>query len=119
MPIQIEKIAEAEQRARKLQRPLGDKIYEFLCLEPENAFELEEIMTGLGDRSNLMGLSQTPGQFFASAVLEFAVAYTGMGERTKESYQKALKGEIGKGRVRIMEHEGTTYYAMGEGVTQG
>ena len=119
MPIQIKKIEEEERRTRKLERPLGDKIYEFLCLEPENAFELEEIMIGLGDRSGLMERSQTPGQFLVSAVLELAVAYTGKDERTKERYQKALRAEIGKGRVRVMEHEGTTYYAMGEGAAQG
>ncbi|MCR9165967.1 MAG: hypothetical protein ACE37F_25245 [Nannocystaceae bacterium] len=111
MPIQIEKIEREERRARRRKRPLGDKIYEFLRRDPKNAFELEEIMAGLGDRSDLLSLSQTPGQFFVSAALELAVALTDKHAETRRGYEEALKTEVGKGRVRRIEHDGATYYA--------
>src|SRR5438132_8052125 len=103
MPIRVSELTEA-------QRPLKDRIYDWLRRHPGAAFTKEEIIVGVSGAGDV----STVGLILAFASMKNAGEQTRNAAAEYAPYQTALKELESEKRVRSGDFRGKTYYYVGE-----
>ena len=88
------------RRAREAQRPLFERIVEFLSVHDEEGYSLFEIIAGVEGYDEVLA---------SYSVLLVEKAMTGVSD-THEKYRQAIEVLRAAGRIEEVEREGVHYY---------